>query len=330
VIRRLLGRPLDWRFGAVITRLDSLLGDVERLDARLSAFNQPPPEPRASLAPADVTSHIAARQVSQPRYSLSDYDGPEHDSPVRARPECSVRSYVVCSTPRSGSGLLCRGLAGTGALGVPLEYFNPATRATLSERWRCGPDLQGYLDALHSRRATGTGVFGVKVHWDQLSLVRAEAEARQNDHFVYETPDALLDRLFPRARFVRIVRQDLDRQAVSYWRALNSNVWSVGIDGQSGMEAETPYSFEGIDSCRRWVEHGELCWDRLLRARKEDALVVTYEELVANVARTVERVADYISPETSVTIPTPSTRRQSDERSSELLERFRSDRAARL
>ena len=169
------------------------------------------------------------------------------------------------------------------------------------------------------------------MHWDQLALIRAEAGAGTHDRFVYETADDLLDRLFPRARFVRIVRQDLDRQAVSYWRALHSNVWSVGAEEPSGdVEQEIPYDYGGIDGCRRAVEHGELCWDRLVRAREEDALVVTYEELAANFAQTVERVVSYIAPAASVTAPAPRTRRQSDERSLELLDRFRSDRATMM
>ena len=244
---------------------------------------------------------------------VTDFHGAEHDGPAQARPGDALRSYVICSTPRCGSGLLCRALSATGVVGVPLEYFNPVTRATLSQRWGCGRALGGYVDALHSRRAP-EGLFATKVHWDQLALIRAEAQAGTHDRFVYETADDLLDRLFPQARFVRIVRQDLDRQAVSYWRALHSNVWSVGNgEPAGGVEREPRYDYGGIDGCRREVEQGELCWDRLLRAHGKDALVVTYEELDANFTQTVKRVAGHVSPEASVTVSAPRTRRLSDE-----------------
>lgn len=265
---------------------------------------------------------------------VADFLGPEYDTqvdPPRSRP---VNTYIVCSTPRSGSGLLSRGLAGTGDLGTPLEYFNPVHRGILSRRWGCASDLESYVETLHARRTAPTGLFGTKVHWDQLAQIRAEATGRIHDRFVHETSDALIERLFPRPRFIRIVRLDLDSQAVSYWRSLNSGIWSVAIDGHATAGAgagagEAPYSFEGIDRCRRLIESGELCWDRLIRSRADDALVVAYEDLTTAFTQTVQLVANYISPGVSVTVPAPTTRILRNERSYELLHRFRAERAAR-
>jgi trehalose 2-sulfotransferase len=300
----------------------------------------PPPTPTAAhpsepesgrAASAQTVTPDLERLASRPPRSVPRYLGPEYDNPIQSRSGPLARSYVVCSTPRSGSGLLCRGLAGIGPLGVPLEYFNALTREPLSERWQCGSGLQPYLDALHARRVTHDGLFGVKVHWDQMSLVRAEAGAGTNDHYLFETPDALLDRLFPAPLFIRIVRMDLDRQAVSYWKALNSTVWSSHLDEPAGAaDAETPYSFEGIDRCRRLIESGEHCWERLIRARGGGALLVTYEELAQDFVHTMERVVNYISPGLAFSVPAPRTRQLSDARSAELLERFRSERASSL
>ena len=36
-----------------------------------------------------------------------------------------TRSYVICTTARSGSNLVCDYLAKTGRLGRPTEFFNP-------------------------------------------------------------------------------------------------------------------------------------------------------------------------------------------------------------
>jgi trehalose 2-sulfotransferase len=261
---------------------------------------------------------------------VADFLGPEYDTEIdrpRGRP---VSTYIVCSTPRSGSGLLSRGLSGTGALGTPLEYFNPVHRGILSRRWGCASDLEAYVEMLHARRTTPTGLFGAKVHWDQLAHIRTEATDRIQDRFVHETSDALIERLFPRPRFIRIVRLDLDSQAVSYWRSLNSGIWSVAVDGHASADGgETPYSFDGIDGCRRLIESGELCWDRLIRSRADDALVVAYEDLATAFTQTVQLVANYISPGVNVTVPAPTTRTLRNEGSYELLHRFRAERAAR-
>jgi LPS sulfotransferase NodH len=228
--------------------------------------------------------------------------------------------------------MLCRGLAGTGALGTPLEYFNPMVRSRFADRWQCGSGLWSYVDAMHARRTTSTGMFASKLHWEQMVLVRVEAEAGSSDRFVVETNHELLERLFPRAVFVRIVRGDLDSQAVSAWRAQLSNVWSVGLDEPDGTGTEmemTPYSFDGIAACRRTIETGELCWERLTRALGAQVVLVTYEELSLSFAPTIQRVAEQIHPGRPVTVPEPTTRRLADGHSAELLERFRAERLAR-
>ncbi len=273
------------------------------------------------------TPAAAPSQATRVRF-VNDFLGPEHDTPTEIAGTAPSRSYVVCSTPRCGSGLLFRGLAGSGKLGVPLEYFNPLTRVPLAERWQCGTGLDSYVEALHTNRCTPTGLFGSKLHWDQLPRLRAEAGLGSDDALDYKTADSLLERLFPEPRFIRIVRLDLDSQAVSYWRALHSNVWSIEASADRPPQ-DTPYSFEGIDRCRRVLENGELCWERLIRARGEKALVISYEELTESYEQTLMRVADYVSPGVDVTIPTPKTGRMSDEHSQELLERYRADRAER-
>jgi LPS sulfotransferase NodH len=226
--------------------------------------------------------------------------------------------------------MLCRGLAGTGLLGTPVEYFNPITRSRFAGRWQCGADLSSYVEAMHARRTTETGLFATKVHWEQMVQVRAEAAAGSSDGFRYDTDEELLERLFPAALFVRIVRTDLDSQAVSTWRAQHSNMWSVGVDEPEGIPTEeTPYSFEGIEACRRTIENGELCWERLIRAHGSEAMLVTYEELCASFGRTVQRVAERICPGRELSVPEPRTLRLADRHSAHLLERFRAERLAR-
>ena len=52
-------------------------------------------------------------------------------------------SYLVCASPRSGTELLCRGLAATGVAGRPQEYFLAEDPAKLPDWrfWRRGPTL---------------------------------------------------------------------------------------------------------------------------------------------------------------------------------------------
>jgi LPS sulfotransferase NodH len=241
-----------------------------------------------------------------------------------------ARPYLVCSTPRSGSGLLCRGLAGTGVAGTPVEYFNALHRERLTARWDCGASLRAYVEALWTRRTTRDGVFGTKLHWDQLVALRAEALGLSGGEPGYGCSGAFLERLFPRAAYVRIVRGDVNRQAVSLWYALQTGTWSVALAGDAGARerAEVPYSYEGIERCRRLIEHGEVHWDRFLRANGIEPLVVVYEELAAAHAATIAGVLDHVAPEAarSAVAPALTTRRLSDDRTEAFLRRLAEDR----
>jgi LPS sulfotransferase NodH len=223
--------------------------------------------------------------------------------------------------------MLYTGLAATGVLGTPLEYFNPGTRVEMSERWGCGPDLESYVEALHARRTTAEGLFAAKIHWEHFVEIRAEAGVGSPDRLRHDTPAEFLDWLFPGAVFVRIVRLDLDRQAVSQWRATESNIWSVAADDDATpTRMLTPYSFEGIDYWRREIANGELGWQHLLLSLGRESVLVVYEDLCADFAATIERVASHVVPGVAIAPQEPRTRRLRDLRSEAFLARYQDHR----
>src|SRR4051794_31844384 len=75
--------------------------------------------------------------------------------------------YIICTTPRSGSNLLCDLLLGSGAMGRPREVFN--IKATLVPVAKQNGLLDGepeavemgaYLDLVLTKYTTQNGVFG--------------------------------------------------------------------------------------------------------------------------------------------------------------------------
>jgi LPS sulfotransferase NodH len=64
-------------------------------------------------------------------------------------------SYPVCASPRSGTELLCRGLAATGVAGCPREYFLAEDPAKLPDWrfWEEGPYAAGACVAAPYRPA---------------------------------------------------------------------------------------------------------------------------------------------------------------------------------
>jgi LPS sulfotransferase NodH len=164
------------------------------------------------------------------------------------------RSYLVCATPRSGSTLVCQALKETGVAGRPEEYFEALQqtgRPRRPEQYFIGADDQSILDHLEQLRrsddqparsplwsrsaydrylewaleagTSGNGVFGAKLMWgyfnDFVSLLRYIPEYR-------DLPLAeLLPAVFPNLSFVRVVRANKVRQAVSLWKAVQTASW---------------------------------------------------------------------------------------------------------
>jgi LPS sulfotransferase NodH len=164
------------------------------------------------------------------------------------------RSYLVCATPRSGSTLVCHALSETRVAGRPEEYFealrhsgrprrpeeyflgveDPSIRDHLGERaigseppprsplWsRAAYDR--YLDWAFEAGTTDNGVFGAKLMWgyfgDFVSLLRnvpAYSDLSLAD---------LLPAVLPELTFVRVVRANKLRQAVSLWKAVQTATW---------------------------------------------------------------------------------------------------------
>ncbi|WP_231999557.1 Stf0 family sulfotransferase, partial [Mycobacterium sp. 1245852.3] len=112
-------------------------------------------------------------------------------------------TYVIASTPRSGSSLLAAGLVATGVAGRPEEYFTPdhigAYKKDLNLPTDCSwPD---YLAKAMAFAATENGVLGVKIHWRHVVALARALGFRGDPGDVFET-------LFPAAFFVNIVRAD--------------------------------------------------------------------------------------------------------------------------
>lgn len=90
-----------------------------------------------------------------------------------------------------------------------------------------------------------------------------------------------------------------------------------------------PYSFAGIQRCRRRIALQELHWDRFFRFNGICPVEVVYEDLCASYASAVAGVLDRLVPGETAEIAPPTSARQADARSEELLERFLDDLSRR-
>lgn len=259
------------------------------------------------------------------RVADADYDlaGAEHD---RVRPPgATMRSYVLCTTPRSGSSLLAEALHHLGDAGTPIEYFDPTNAMrVLWRRWGCST-LPGYVDLLHARRCSTTGLFGLKLHWFQLqALSRASADAQVDPRSARSAggrpdeldPDTSLDRavrafrwVAPRAKVIRVRRRDVERQATSWACAERTGRWSS--QGEAGAEPE-PVAADELAHFIGRVRAEEQQWSELLDRLDVDPCLVHYEDLSDHYSTTVATVARHIGrPVDAADVPPPRLVHQS-------------------
>jgi trehalose 2-sulfotransferase len=263
------------------------------------------------------------------------------------------RSYLVCATPRSGSTLLCKALEETGLAGHPEEFFEAKRETGCPARgsdylWDApGVDLHALLgddpqppapdySALHRgedyrehlRRVlewgTGdNGVFGAKIMWghreDFIPLARTLPE-------LTDLPEReLLAELFPRLSYVWVRRGDTVRQAVSLWKAIQTQSWRSGQEG--GREREPVYHFEALHHLRRMLERNDSAWGRWFEERGVRPLELSYERIAADPATAVRAVLTLFGLDPSgIEAPEPRLERQADVISDDWVARYFRDR----
>ncbi len=247
------------------------------------------------------------------------------------------RSYLVCSTPRSGSTLVCQALAQSGVAGRPEEYFEAlrhSGRPRRPEEYFTGVTDTSILDHLTERvvgddppqrsplwsrtaydrylewvfaaGTTDNGVFGAKLMWgylgDFVSLLRNVAAYR-------DVPLAdLLPTVFPDVQFVRVIRANKVRQAVSLWKAVQTAAWSESHD--AAKESPPPYksfleeSRPGLRFHFRAIEHllhqilvQEAFWDTFFEHIGTRPILVLYENFAGDYTTSTVRLLERLGLE---------------------------------
>ena len=278
------------------------------------------------------------------------------------------RSYLVCATPRSGSTLVCHALEETGVAGRPEEYFEAlrhSGRPRRPEEYFLGIEDQSIRDHLGERgvgselaprsplwsRAaydrylewafeagtTPNGMFGAKLMWgyfnDFVSLLRNIPSYR-------DLPLAeLLPTVFPELIFVRVVRANKLRQAVSLWKAVQTATWredqaqaaaSVEEDGsppyRSFLEEHRPqlrFHYRAIDHLLDQILAEEKSWDAFFEHTGIKPVLVLYENFAADYETSTMHLLDRLglSPPEGFNFE-PRMKRQSDRVNDDWVKRY--------
>lgn len=271
--------------------------------------------------------------------------------------ESSLRqAYLVCATPRSGSTLLCETLRQTGRAGRPLEHFEKLRHSSLPRQPR------EYLEGVRSPEAlellaplqpgspsaepaeawwarilaegkTENGVWGGKLMWGHVEDFLSRA--RELPGLTDANLETVLRTLLGDPQMILVTRRDKVAQAVSLWRAVQTQAWrsegagdgKVASSGEGGAKPRSlVYNFDAINHLAVQLERDERAWIDWFTHSRVRPIEVSYDELDVAPTDTVSRVLQALGL-TNASVPGPPMARQRDELSSAWSERYLQERA---
>ena len=277
---------------------------------------------------------------------------------VRSGPTGPALSYLICATPRSGSTLLCAALDDTGVAGHPEEHFevlletgqprqprdyfqrsnDPEVWALLDDpefmdvlgeyggrysehparrdpHWR-PPDFSKLVEEARHRGMTENGVLGTKIMWAYFrDFVRLARRRSVPGVRPCEVPAAVLPNL---RRYVWMRRRDTTRQAVSLWKALQTQQWRRDSDEEVGGRG-LRFNFAAVNHLKMRIDEHNVAWQDFFEVCGVEPMEVVYEELVEDYRGTVLWLLEGIGISTpqNFAVAEPKMRRQADELSEE-------------
>jgi trehalose 2-sulfotransferase len=267
------------------------------------------------------------------------------------------QSYLVCATPRSGSTLFCEVLTNTRMMGnpkeffeflkgtalprQPQEYFETLEDETVSAalgrpplnvdterlaQWT-GAGYARYLEAVLEEGTTSNGVFSAKMMWGYFGDFL---------HFVRQIPayqdlstHTLLTTIFPNLQYVQVIRRDKFRQAVSLWKAIQTQHWRKIIGPENNdvsmSKKELVFHFAAIQHLEQYIIEQELAWQHYFSTHGLQTLTIFYEDMVTALDDKLRETLQYlaITAPDDLTYAEPNMQRQADKQSEDWVERYR-------
>lgn len=236
-------------------------------------------------------------------------------------------SYVICTSPRSGSTLLAEALAATQVAGRPDEFFDvhPHIEAVMRRRFDAEHDpLDVYLAKILNREIGTNGVFGWKAHWHQF------------EHFwrtLLGVPLAdpglsrgVFAQVFPNLRYIWLRRRDRLRQAVSYAKAMQTDLWrKFAGDATQKPKAAAAFDKAIVDARIDEIARMDAAWDAFFQRHGIQPQVIWYEDFVADYANTVLGLLRHLEVRlpANFAFPQPRLLKQADEETEKWIEQYR-------
>ena len=235
-------------------------------------------------------------------------------------------SYLVLSTARSGSTLMCRHLTEIG-YGRPIEAFNSNVNPRKRLNWGIDyNDPYAFMKKVIEYQ-TVNGVFGMKLSPNQFNLFLSTARKLLEGAHIDLNDAELLEVYFPNAKYIHLQRRKKVKQAISYAKALQNGIWRETSDQDDAYKKyllPAMYDREHIECCFDVLMTNDIFWQQLLRDNQIPHLVVWYEDLAAEYVTKMTEIYDFLGI-TDKEVIAPPLRKQSNKESDDWEQRFTSE-----
>ncbi|WP_068299356.1 Stf0 family sulfotransferase [Pararhodobacter sp. CCB-MM2] len=229
------------------------------------------------------------------------------------------QSYFICTSPRSGSTMLCELLAGAKVAGKPDSHFHePSIDAWLDYYDLEAADFATRRDMLNgifrAAKMLGKGqsdICGVRLQRGSFAFFMEQLK------FLYSDCASDVERIeaaFGPTLFIFLSRKDKLDQAISYIRAEQTGLWHRRADG-SDLERLEPQRDDGYDpdAIRSQVAEFtafDASWRSWFEEQSVSPLEVSYEDLSSAPQKQLARILDTLGVDGSIAhdIPTPTAK----------------------
>lgn len=244
----------------------------------------------------------------------------------------NYHSYVICTTPRSGSTLLCELLAATGKAGHPESYFHSASISDWLINFNLTPEnystdnnvLSAIFDAARERGTGNTGIFGLRLQRKSFSFLIREMGKLHPRH---SSDSELFQAAFGDTLFIHLTRTNKLEQAISLDKATQTGLWHMAPDGTELERLSAPqelvYDRDEIANHLADLTTLDNDWEEWFVKEKIDPLRVTYDELSANPVVVLAQILEQLGLDREVAKGiSPAVAKLADETSRNWMERF--------
>ena len=244
-------------------------------------------------------------------------------------------AYLICTSPRSGSTLLCRMLTDTGVAGAPNSHFHKPSLAAWARAHKVDvpappAEVEALPRILLAARQTGRGgtdVFGARIQQESFAFFRDQLAV------LYPEEGDDLGRItaaFGTTKIFYLTRGDKVGQAVSVVKAQQTGLWHQAPDGTE-IERLTPpaepvYDGAALKEAYDGFLAREAGWAAWFDAEGIAPVRITYEALSEDPIGRLRDVLAAIGQDPAVADEVePGTAKLADAVSQQWVERFREE-----